>query len=95
VTLGADLEAARRNKFSADVAKLKLLTDLNKIGEGVVLLATEEAMEQASGNRWSAFAARQWGIQVHRAPLTDEERVAVTVTRAKQATFEAFGPQSR
>lgn len=89
VTLGRDLEAARGEKFLADVAKLHLLIDIGIFQDGVLLLGHPKALQQATSARWAAFAARRWGLVVEQATLTDEQAQRLQATADLQGVPEA------
>lgn len=89
VTLGPDLEAARGEKFLADVAKLKLLKDLGIADQGVILLGSQRALQQATGRRWAALAARTWDLTVDQATLDQEQQARLAVAHRTQGSPEA------
>ena len=83
------LRPARGEKFLADVAKLHLLIDIGVFQEGVLLLGHPQALQQATGARWAAFAARRWGLIVEQPTLTDEQAQRLQATADLQGGPEA------
>lgn len=80
-----EMKKAQSNKISNDIMKMLLLDKKhNVLYRKIIVLCDDDVIKRLTGNSWLSECIREFGIEIVKIGLTDEERNLIRNTQNRQ-----------